>query len=621
VNLKRQEATVKNKIPYAVVIVTAILTMMFAACAKEATPVPTATAPKTTATAPKTTAPAPTAPKTTAPAPTTTPAKEAKWWDKFGEPTYGGTLIVRTGALSGSMDQAAGTTGGWMTYPWLEGLFMADWAVDRGIWSFPSGFWPIEYYSGILAKSWEHTDPLTVTVHLRQGAHWQDKPPVNGREFTADDVVYSWDRALGTGSGFTKPNPYLSFNLSLIERVVATDKYTVDFKLKKQAAFAEYQVLDGINIVPKEWVEQGDTNNWKNVVGTGPWLLTDYVESSSMICNANPNYYGHDERHPENQLPYIGTFKMLCIPDISTSIAAMRTGKVDVMATIAGGITGGLTLQQAQALQRTSPDIKQYWWANPCVHLSFRCDKAPFTDIRVRKALQMAIDRKTIAKTHYGGSVDGTPAGLLAPFHKQWVVPYDEWPKELQHEYSYDPAAAKALLAEAGYPNGFKTNVVMSSSQDTELLEIIKSYFTDIGVDMDIIVMDSVSFMPYVQAGKHDQMTVDTQRCHPASPSMAILTCKSTTARNYTHNNDPYYDELANKFDVAATLEEAQQIFREADMYALQQHWTLNTFPLLAPTAMQPWVKGYSGEFSLLWEGYYRARLWIDQDMKKSMGY
>ena len=91
--------------------------------------------------------------------------------------------------------------------------------------SFMQNSWVPERFMGgdQLAESWELTDPQTVTVYLREGVYWQDKPPVNGREFTADDVVYNYDRLLGTGSGFTEPIPYYFGMLTAIDDVVATD--------------------------------------------------------------------------------------------------------------------------------------------------------------------------------------------------------------------------------------------------------------------------------------------------------------------------------------------------------------------------------------------------------------
>ena len=90
---------------------------------------------------------------------------------------------------------------------------------------------------------------------------------------------------------------------------------------------------------------------------------------------------------------------------------------------------------------------------------------------------------------------------------KGWGFPYEEWPQDLKDEYAYNPKAAKKLLADAGYPNGFKTNIVANTSADMQLLQLVKSYFADIGIDMEIRPMESTDWTAFVINGhKHDQL-------------------------------------------------------------------------------------------------------------------
>ena len=111
---------------------------------------------------------------------------------------------------------------------------------------------------------------------------------------------------------------------------------------------------------------------------------------------------------------------------------------------------------------------------------------APFNDIRVREAMQMAIDLPTIAKTYYGGTARPCPSTLTSNYMTGWGFPYSQWPQDLKDQYAYNPTAAKQLLAAAGYPNGFNTDVVVDAAADMDLLQIVKSYFAAIGVNMDI---------------------------------------------------------------------------------------------------------------------------------------
>jgi peptide/nickel transport system substrate-binding protein len=136
-----------------------------------------------------------------------------------------------------------------------------------------------------------------------------------------------------------------------------------------------------------------------------------------------------------------------------------------------------------------------------------RNDVKPFSDIRVRKAMQMAINLPAIAKDYYKGTVEPYPVMLTSRYMKGWGFRYEDWPQDLKNEYAYNPAAAKQLLAQAGYPDGFKTNVVTDKVKSKELLQIVRSYFAAVGIDMEIRMMDTTSFIDLVMHGKkHDQM-------------------------------------------------------------------------------------------------------------------
>lgn len=553
---------------------------------------------------------------------TATPASTASvasnWWDDMGEPEYGGQLTLHLAGWEVSNDPAKPIGSG--SAIWLESLFAPDWTVSPDDWYWPCKFFPEQYIQGLLADSWEWKDLQTVTVKLKEGIHWQDKAPVNGREFTAEDVVYSYDRLLGTGNGFTEPNPFWASQLPGIEKVVAVDDYTVEFKLKKPGATILYQILEGevmivTPIVAREWVEQGDTDNWQNAVGTGPWMLTELVQNTSLTYSPNPDYWGYDERHPENQLPYLDTLKYTVISDLSTAVAALRSGQIDMMTENRAGV---LTLTLAEGLTRTNPEILQGTYGGPGVTLEMRCDTEPFTDIRVRKALNMAIDRELIAQSYYNGTVDGKPAGPIGVYLKGYSFAYDDWPEGLQAEYSYNPGEAQALLAEAGYPDGFVTNCLAASNDSgVEVLEICKSMFLDIGVDMDIEVMDGATLRSYVTDGNHDAMVLSTRQSSSMDPMICLQLRLSTNPNCYLRHNDTTYASMVSEIDSATTLEEARVLINEAEKYDLEQHWSVLICPTVIPTAWQPWVKGYNGEFTASgWRGFIPARLWIDQGLK-----
>ena len=107
------------------------------------------------------------------------------WWDKFGEPEYGGTITLRVNQLDPGFDNITFFGGQWQF--WFEKLWTNDWVLDRDIFDFTPMFCPEEFQTGLLAESWELPDYQTIIVNIHKGVHWQDKPPVNGREFTSPD--------------------------------------------------------------------------------------------------------------------------------------------------------------------------------------------------------------------------------------------------------------------------------------------------------------------------------------------------------------------------------------------------------------------------------------------------
>jgi peptide/nickel transport system substrate-binding protein len=388
-----------------------------------------------------------------------------------------------------------------------------------------------------------------------------------------------------------------------------------------------YQILGAnIGFVPPEWVALGNSaegseedgnplTKWQNVIGTGPWILSDFVSGASMIFDRNPDYWGYDERYPENQLPYADTYKILAITDTATALAAIRSGQVD----IATDPLGALSWQQGRTLEESNPEINVVYAHKPAAIINLRVDTAPFDNILVRKAMQLAVDRTSIGESYFGGTSEGNPVGLISPAIKGWAAAYEDWPADLQAEYAYDPEKARELLAEAGYPEGFSTNVVAMSVQDLQLLTVIKSEFMEIGIDMEIVPLDPPTYNAYLAAGKHDQMAYsDGQAGKLSSPSstLAMRVSSSIPATNNTFNYDTTYDALVTKIENALTEEEARTLTLEADEYILRQHWSVTVVNSGMPVIWQSYVKGYSAENQSMshWVGALRARLWIDQE-------
>jgi len=540
--------------------------------------------------------------------------KEAQWWDKFGEPKYGGTItVVNPGILTISFDNYSliGSGDQW----WLESLFSQNvWTLDRSEWNYAAGFIPPQYCSGCLVDTWEQTDPQTVVLHLRQGIHFQNKAPVNGREFTAYDVQAHYNRVLGTGDGYTTKSPTYMGASPNWEKVVAVDKYTAKLTFTRptgilgvMSVMAEMSMN---TIEAPEWVALKKTvttggnplEDWHNAVGTGAWILTDYVSNSSLTYSKNPDYWGYDERYPKNKLPYADTIKKLLIADDTTKLAALRTGKLDRW--------DNVTQINYKAATESNSEIKYLQNTPPVFGVTFRVDKVPFTDIRVRKAMQMALDNETIAKSN---GVNYLPCGLVSIAMKGFNYAYAAWPQSLKDEYSYNITEARKLLTEAGYPNGFNTNVVIGPNAGIANYEVLKAYFTQIGINMEIKVIDDATLRAYTATGKHDQLAYGQANMGGSPTNVLSRYDGNNTSLNLSRVNDPTYQSLLGQLAAATNINDLAELVSKCDKLTVEGHWNTISPGVPQYNMWSSRLKGFSGVEGTMYAqgGWLFARLWI----------
>jgi ABC-type transport system substrate-binding protein len=552
------------------------------------------------------------------------------WWDKLGKPQYGGEIVIRASRNIENFDPyySEGLTsiyGGWM-----ERLVGDDWTINPDIWNYRLAWHPAQYRKGVLAESWEFPDPNTHIIHLRKGIHWQNIPPANGREFTSDDVMFHYNRMFGLGGGFAKPSPARGddVNFQDLISIDATDKYTIVFKFKTPNPEFIMEALHDISQAPclensEAVTKWGDLHDWHHAIGTGPFILKDFVPDNSATLIKNYDYWGRDERYPQNKIPYVDSVKFIIIPDEAQAIEAMRSGKVDAIHQVSA--------VNAEALRKTDPEILQMPITLAALSLQPRNDMAPFNDLRVRKALQMSIDLSAIAKSYYGESVEPYPSTLTPrKYVKGWGFPYEEWPQDLKDEYAYNPRAAKKLLADAGYPNGFKTNVVADTEGDLNLLQIVKSYYSNIGIEMEVRTMGSNDWLTFISNRRHDQLIYRPYGPlgNTYAPLRAITRFQTGISANFMMVRDPVFDAFYPKAIAAIDTNDLKKIIRDANEHVARQHYAVSLLQPVAYSLCQPWLRGYNAQIHSIWMGnggpsmlsFYASRFWIDQKLKQSMG-
>ena len=539
----------------------------------------------------------------------------------------------------GSLTFVKGNDGGWIdaykenaVSMWAlvyEKLGKLDWALDRDAYPFTGGYMtPLYALRGALAESWEQPDDTTIVINVRQGVHWHDKAPMNGREFTAGDVEHSFQRYLGLGRfAGDDPSPGGGELTSVPwESVEATGDHTVVFKLKEPRLRALNLILDWYQMLmqPPEVVdEHGGITDWRQGVGTGPYEMTDWVLGSSFEYTRNPNYWAFDEKWPENRLPYIEKIYGLVIVEHATRIAGLRAGTIDYIGH--PGSTQIFDINQSQSLQRTNPEINQYPWSQRSDNCSaINTLNAPFDDVRVRRAMQMALDLETMNSTYYKGLGGTIPRGIVGRKFPAYMTPYEQWSEELKRYYSYDPAGAEALLDEAGYPRGadgirFKTEFLHFDRFPVSWSEFMVSYWRQIGVEIDILTPTQAEHTARRIAG--DWVLTSTACGTEADPMIIVPGFLSTNARSGVHDAqyDAWYDAALN----ASTIEEQQGLIKQMDMRYIEQHWMI--WGPWAPqyNVAQSWIMGYNGEGIIGGNTTHSvfSRLWIDSQMKEAMGH
>jgi ABC-type transport system substrate-binding protein len=266
----------------------------------------------------------------------------------------------------------------------------------------------------------------------------------------------------------------------------------------------------------------------------------------------------------------------------------------------------------------TNPELLWRQLPNGASGVSFRLDHAPFTDIRVRQAMQMAIDRESLAEEYYGGYASANPVGMVTAAYTGWAYPYEDWPQELRDQYRYDPEAASALLAEAAAdgvftPNaegGFDTDILASNTGDMTLLEVFGSYFADIGINMTINAVDWPTYESTFRAAQHQQM-VTFGGASTWPPTRTVSQWFSQGPDNgATRVNSPEYDALFAAFQGAGSLSEAAGIFQQADRMVIENHWAVFGPESSIFLFWSPNLGGYSGEACQWGRGITYAGLW-----------
>jgi peptide/nickel transport system substrate-binding protein len=379
---------------------------------------------------------------------------------------------------------------------------------------------------GDLAESWTASaDHRVWTFKLRQGVKWHNVAPLNGRELVAADVKYCFEQYAKEG--------VQAFTFQEIEGIEAPDKHTVRIHLKTPNTLFAQNLAEPVAVLFSKEVLEEDGDLKKRLIGTGPYILKEHTRKVRVVLQRNPDYW-------DKGRPYIDEYVILSAPDDATRVAAFRTGQSDII--------WRASLSDVEAIRKTNPAalVQAYHNTLTPFGVALAQDRPPFNDVRVRRALSMAIDRQKMVDTVFEGH------GILG-----WGVPYiyyqDTPPtaKDLGPWWQYKPAEAKKLLAEAGHPNGFETTLFYYEyfPQMTSQVQLVQQDLKkNLNITVKITKLDYTSYYGRYVEGKWDGMSWGFQSGHAIGlDERTYMYMHSKSTKNFFRVNDPVIDELTTK--------------------------------------------------------------------------
>ena len=389
---------------------------------------------------------------------------------------------------------------------------------------------------GDLAESWQSDSANRVwTFKLRQGVKWQNVAPLNGRELTAADVKYCFEAYAKEG--------VQTFTFQEIEGMETPDKHTLRIHLKSPNTLFPQNLAEPIALVFSREVLEEDGDLKKRLIGTGPYILKEHTRKVRIVLQRNPDYF-------DKGRPYVDEYVILSTPDAATRLAAFRTGQSDFMWLASAS--------EVETARRTNPNavVQSYHNTLAPFGLALAQDKPPYNDVRVRRAISMAIDRQKQVDTVFEGH--GIPG---------WGVPYiyyqDKAPtlKELGPWVQYRPDEAKKLMAEAGHAKGFETTLFYYEyfPQMTSQVQLVQQELKkNLNIDIKITKLDYTTYYGRYVEGKWDGMSWGFQSGHAIGldeRTYHYMYSKST--KNFFRVNDPVIDDLTTK--LRRTSDRAEQ--------------------------------------------------------------
>lgn len=381
-----------------------------------------------------------------------------------------------------------------------------------------------------LAEKWDvSADGLTYTFNLRQGVKFHD-----GTDFNADAVVYNFNRWMNGNSDdfpyYTMFGGFKGEEGHVIKEVKALDDHTVQFVLfRPQAPFLKNLAMSCFGIASPTAIEKYGDKFRDNPVGTGPFKFVEWKQNDRIVLEKNEDYW-------QKGYPKLNKLIFRVIPENSARLNALKNGEIDVMDGLNNSDEAGVKSDSnLQVIKRPSMNVG---------YLGFQTTVKPFDNKLVRQALNYAIDKKAIIDAFYGGQA--IPAVNAMP-------PAIEGYNEDVKDYPYNLEKAKALLKEAGYPNGFEMDLWAMPvarpymPEGMKIAEVIQESFSKIGVKAKIQSVDWATYLDKAAKGEFPAYMLGWTGDNGDADNFlyTLLDKDSIGSNNYSfYSNDELHDIL-----------------------------------------------------------------------------
>lgn len=364
-----------------------------------------------------------------------------------------------------------------------------------------------------LAESYESPDDVTYTFKLREDITFHD-----GRHMTSADVIYSFETALNPPEPGVRV-PYLD-NLASVE---AVDDYNVTFTFSRPdptfpgtLAWTNYTPIVPVGLLDEIEV-------LSNGIGTGPFKLIDYVQDDQLVFEAFPDFW-------EEGVPSVQTVVLKILVDHQQRVAALRAGEVH---------GGTFPPDIASTLASDEIEIKSGITSAPCVIQLNTVQDVPWRDVRVRKAVSLVIDRQLVIENVFGGYAQVT--GAIPPGFGIWPLPEEE----VWAAYPVDVEQAQALMAEAGYADGFDVELqAIANSHHTQIAQIVQEAVRQLNINAEVVPLEIGTFAANIGSGEFQWAA--TARGMRGDPSAHVVDFRTGTSNNINWFGDGWSNEELN---------------------------------------------------------------------------